>query len=97
MLVKQPSTAFFVLAGLPGAGADHHFDRAKRRYAEQAKAQKAAKLPHTRITQSFAPCWTDGEPNLITCGRTLYGLEHKLKTERQLQFSDHDDRRLVSP
>ena len=41
--------------------------------------------------------WIDREPNLITCGRAIYSLQHKIKTEGQLQFADHDDRRLFSP
>jgi hypothetical protein len=41
--------------------------------------------------------WIDREPNLITCGRAIYSLQHKVKTEGQLQFADHDDRRLFSP
>jgi hypothetical protein len=81
MLVNQPSAALLVFAGLPWPGFDQHFDHASRRYSEQAKAKKAAELAHTRIAQSFAPCWTDGEPNLIRCRSAIYGLENEIKTE----------------
>ncbi|WP_434012355.1 hypothetical protein [Methyloceanibacter sp.] len=56
-----------------------------------------AEFSHTRIAYAFAACLTDREPNLIACGRAIYSLQHKVKTEGQFQFADHDDRRLVSP
>jgi hypothetical protein len=71
------------LARSPGTGLDQHFDSASRRHAEQAKAKKATELAHTRIAQSFASSWTDGKPNLITGGRSVYGLQHEIKAERK--------------
>ena len=73
MLVNQPRPPLLVLAGLPWPGLDQHFDQRGGRYAKQAKA---AELTHTRITQAFA-----SKPNLITRGRAIYSLQHKIKTE----------------
>jgi hypothetical protein len=84
MLINQPSAALFVLAGSPWPGFDQHFDRARGGHPEQAKAKKAAELAHTRIAQAFAPCWADGEPNLITGRRAIYGLQHEVKAEGKL-------------
>jgi hypothetical protein len=81
MLLNQPSAALFVLAGFPWPGLDQHFNRANGRYSEQAEAKKAAEPAHTRIAESFPPCWTNGEPDLITCRRAIYCLQHEVKTE----------------
>jgi hypothetical protein len=38
MLIKQPRTAFPLLARLPGPRLDQHFDAARSRNSEQAEA-----------------------------------------------------------
>ena len=96
MLINQPSAALFVLAGSPGSGLDQYFDRAGGRHSEQTKTKKAAELAHTRIAQSFMPCWTNCKPNLITGGRAIYRLQHEVEAEGKFKLSDHDYRRLIS-
>jgi hypothetical protein len=68
------------------------------RDAEQAEAETPAEVAEPRITLSPLPSCRQacGEPNLIGKGCTVYGLQDELKTESELQLTDHQDRRVIS-
>ena len=97
MLVNKSDAASLILAGTPWLGVDQHFDKARRPHPEQTKAQETAELVHARVAHpSPTPCSMHGKPDLVAGSRSIYTLQHQLKTEGELELADHHDRRLVS-
>jgi hypothetical protein len=68
------------------------------RYPEQAKTELFTKIAKSGIafTPFTAGRETSGQPNFVAGGCTVDPLQDELEIEDQLEFADHDDRRVVA-
>jgi len=96
MFMDQTSTAVPVLTGTPWPWLDEHFDGASGRYSEQSETKKTAEPAHTWVAHTATRCRTDGKPHLITSSRAIYRLQHEVKSEGKLEFTNDYHRRLIS-
>src|SRR5262245_20809271 len=97
MFVDEARAAPWITAGTPRPGLDQDLDASARRYAKKAEAEQSAKFAHARIALAAAATrHTHGKPDLIASRRPIDALQHKLEIEAELQFADHDERRLLA-
>jgi hypothetical protein len=99
MLLDETGSAAGIPARHRRTGTHQHVHLAIRPHSEQAESEPSAKVPKPRVacTPLLARRKASGEPNFVACGRAIDPLQDELKIEGQLEFTDHDDRRVIAP
>ena len=98
MLGHQPRALFGIAPRRRGRRLDDHLDIAAVGHRQHAKAEPAAQIAIAGIAlAALAACRQFcGEPDLIGRSGTIDRLQDQFEIERQLQFADHHDRRIVA-
>ena len=98
MLVEKPRAAFGVAARRHGPGSTRTSTRPVARHAEQPEAQETAQLAHARIVLAARSPrrHPHRQPDLVAGGGAIDALQHQFEVEREFQFADDDDRRLIA-
>jgi hypothetical protein len=98
VLVDETGSAAGILARRRRGRADQHLDFAVREHSEQAKPEPSAKVAKPGVAfTSFPPRReTSGQPDFVARSRAVDSLQDELEIEAELEFADHDQRRIVA-
>ena len=97
VLLDETGSAAGIFARRRRGRTDQHLDFAVRQYSEQAKTEPSAKVAKPGVAFTPFPFRREasGQPNFVAGGRAVDPLQDEFEIEGQLEFADHDDRRVV--